>query len=321
MTEYPKISIVTPSFNQGQYIEQTILSVLNQNYPNLEYIIIDGGSSDNTVEIIKKYEAQLKYWVSEPDKGQSDAINKGLEHCAGEIFNWLNSDDYLEPGALEFIAKEYQKEPFTALCNCVNVIDGTVFSHIRNPSFLGADKEESIAKFNINQEGTWFSLNAVKKMIGVNESLHLLMDLELWFKLLCNFPFISFRKTDYIVSNFRRHENAKSTIGNQEQSNDGGFLGEQVNLFQLFVPNNSEIKYSFYFNCAPNSKIDSRFFQIEDKSKIKITQLYLYEKVKLYFYENQFSLAKKLIKLIDTNTLPQYKKDIQYLKRKLFFKF
>ena len=82
-------SIITPSYNQGQYIEQTIQSVLNQNYPNLEYIIIDGGSTDNTVEIIKKYEKHLKFWVSEKDKGQANAINKGLQYCTGEIFNWI----------------------------------------------------------------------------------------------------------------------------------------------------------------------------------------------------------------------------------------
>src|SRR5690606_31772171 len=103
-TDWPKISIVTPSYNQGQFIEETILSILNQNYPNLEYIIIDGGSTDNTVEIIKKYEDRITYWVSEKDNGQADAINKGLEQCTGEIFNWINSDDYLAKKSLYSIA-------------------------------------------------------------------------------------------------------------------------------------------------------------------------------------------------------------------------
>lgn len=94
---WPKISIVTPSFNQGQYIEETIRSILLQGYPNLEYIVIDGGSTDGAVDVIRKYEKWLTYWVSEPDKGQADAINKGLERCTGEIFNWINSDDILLP--------------------------------------------------------------------------------------------------------------------------------------------------------------------------------------------------------------------------------
>ena len=108
VSTYPKISIITPSYNQGQFLEQTIVSVLGQNYPNLEYVIIDGGSTDNSVEIIKKYEQHLAYWVSEKDKGQADAINKGLKFCTGEIFNWLNSDDYLENGALYKIAAAFE---------------------------------------------------------------------------------------------------------------------------------------------------------------------------------------------------------------------
>ena len=91
--QFPKITIITPSYNQGQFIEETILSVINQGYPNLEYIIMDGGSTDNTVEVIKKYSDHINYWVSEKDKGQSNAINKGLHRATGDIINWLNSDD------------------------------------------------------------------------------------------------------------------------------------------------------------------------------------------------------------------------------------
>lgn len=101
----PKIHIVTPSYNQGEFLEDTILSVLGQNYPNLEYLIIDGGSTDNSVEIIKKYEDKLAYWVSEKDNGQSEAINKGFKIATGEILGWINSDDMYMPNILNTVSK------------------------------------------------------------------------------------------------------------------------------------------------------------------------------------------------------------------------
>src|SRR5690554_6525455 len=103
-----KTSIITPAFNQGNFIEETIDSMLSLGYSYLEYIIVDGGSTDNSLEVIKKYEKHLHYCVSEPDRGQSHAINKGLKRATGDIINWINSDDYLEPGALKTIAEAFE---------------------------------------------------------------------------------------------------------------------------------------------------------------------------------------------------------------------
>jgi glycosyltransferase involved in cell wall biosynthesis len=106
---YPRISIVTPTFNRADYLEETILSVLNQNYPNLEYIIIDGGSTDHTIDIIKKYESSLAYWISEPDQGMYYAIQKGFEKSTGEILAWLNSDDKYHEGCLNVVANIFSE--------------------------------------------------------------------------------------------------------------------------------------------------------------------------------------------------------------------
>lgn len=108
---YPKISIVTPSYNQSEFLEECINSILEQKYPDIEYIIIDGGSTDNSVDIIKKYEKNLSYWCSEPDNGQSDAINKGFRRATGELVAWLNSDDFYLPDALLKAAKAYMDYP------------------------------------------------------------------------------------------------------------------------------------------------------------------------------------------------------------------
>ena len=111
MADLPKITIVTPSYNQGEFIEATIRSILDQNYPNLEYIIMDGGSTDESVEIIKKYETSLSYWESHPDKGQADAIYRGFERATGEILGWVNSDDLLLPGALVKVGNWFAMHP------------------------------------------------------------------------------------------------------------------------------------------------------------------------------------------------------------------
>src|ERR1700687_6032262 len=104
----PRISVVTPSFNQGQFLEETILSVLGQNYPDLEYLIIDGGSTDSSVEIISKYADRLAYWESEPDRGQAHAINKGFARATGQIMCWINSDDFFFPHVFQQLVPFFQ---------------------------------------------------------------------------------------------------------------------------------------------------------------------------------------------------------------------
>ena len=133
-TYYPSISIVTPSFNQGEFLEDTLKSVLAQAYPELEYIVVDGGSTDDSVDIIQRYAEQLDWWVSEADHGQSEAINKGFRQATGELIGWVNSDDLLMPGTLLKVAEAFENNPDAVLVyGDVDSIDadGQVFNTVR----------------------------------------------------------------------------------------------------------------------------------------------------------------------------------------------
>jgi glycosyltransferase involved in cell wall biosynthesis len=244
---WPKISIETPSFNQGQYIEQTILSVLSQNYPNLEYIIIDGGSTDNTVEIIKKYESWLTYWVSEPDRGQSHAINKGLDKCTGEIFNWLNSDDWYTPGALFEVANAFMNNSSAQFVSGhENHVELSGHENVHNGTFLKLSIEETIEFCELTQPSTFFKLNAIRSVNGVSEDLHYIMDGEMWVKLLLLYGQDNFIKIDKVLVNFRLHANSK-TVSNSVVDN---FLFERSSIvsdLQRFIKVPKEI-VSFYIS-------------------------------------------------------------------------
>lgn len=209
---FPKISIVTPSLNQGQYIEQTILSIIDQGYPNYEYIIIDGGSTDNTVSIIKKYADRITYWISDPDKGQSDAINKGLAKCTGEIFNWINSDDYLEPGALHAVAQAFVNNPQAIqVCGYTRLFeDGFDTTVLKHRCELFENTEKTIINQRINQQGTFYNLRAINQLGNINTSLHYVMDLELWLKFLCCYGQNRIIIIDDLLAHFRLHPNSKT---------------------------------------------------------------------------------------------------------------
>jgi glycosyltransferase involved in cell wall biosynthesis len=205
-----KISIITPSFNQGQFIEQTIDSVLSQNYNNLEYIIIDGGSKDNSVEIIKKYQKYLHYWVSEKDNGQSDAINKGLKLATGDIFNWLNSDDYYEPSTFKKINEYFTPDDVLVVSGRNNILKDNLIVRISSGLYLYNSLEKTIGNAKIDQPGTFFRKDAIDKMGLLNPSLHFIMDREWWIRYLLLFGLNGIKKVDDVFVNFRIHDNSKT---------------------------------------------------------------------------------------------------------------
>ncbi len=209
----PKISIITPSFNQGQFIEETIRSVLLQDYPNLEYIIIDGGSRDETVAIVKKYEKWIHYWVSETDEGQSDAINKGLAQATGDVFNWLNSDDLLAPNVLWEIAAHFSKDKHT------NVLMGklqVIRQQILLPEKYGMHCLEDVeATMNFGrlmaQPSLFFRLEKLKILRGVDKRFHYCMDLDLWYRYLLAYGLSAVKSTEQVLAYYRVHDATKSS--------------------------------------------------------------------------------------------------------------
>lgn len=203
--EYPKISIITPSYNQGRYLEETILSVLNQNYPNLEYIIIDGGSTDNTREIIKKYASHLSYWVSEKDSGQSEALNKGFHRATGDIVGWLNSDDLYCKNTLHDIAEQFVQHPEAGIIygDVINFLENGKETRIHNQF----DLLDFFSRVSIHQPGVFWRKSLLTEKNPWDESLYYCMDYDLWMKLFLNSESL---RIDKVLARFREHNDSKT---------------------------------------------------------------------------------------------------------------
>lgn len=180
---WPKVSVITPSYNQGFFIEETIRSILLQGYPNLEYIIIDGGSTDESIKIIHKYETWITHWESEPDNGQSDAINKGFKMASGEIIAWLNSDDLYCSGSLSIAAQSFSKTPYaTAVYGDMDIIDENS-NKISHKKYRKFSLKELYNLNVIGQPATFIRYDALKQIGFLNNSLHFTMDYDLWLRL------------------------------------------------------------------------------------------------------------------------------------------
>ena len=179
---FPLVTVVTPSFNQAEYLEQTIYSVLSQDYPNLEYMVVDGGSTDGSVEIIEKYADRLAWWVSEKDKGQADAINKGLSRANGEIVAWLNSDDLYLPGTVRRAVKTLQRHPDAGLVYGKLLSINARGEHVNTITYKQYALEDLLSFFIIGQP-TVFMRNALLKQVGLlDESYNYLLDHQLWLR-------------------------------------------------------------------------------------------------------------------------------------------
>jgi glycosyltransferase involved in cell wall biosynthesis len=204
----PRFSIVTVCYNHARYLESCIQSVLAQNYPNLEYIIIDGGSTDGSVEIIRKYAARLAYWVSEPDKGQTDALLKGFRRATGELEGWLNSDDMLSPGALHEVANFFEHHP------AAQVVTGDVELMRADGSMWRVQRQLPFMRFlwlndhnYIGQSSTFWRRELYERVGGLDASFNLAMDGDLFGRFA---DVTRLYKVSHIWSRFRVYDQQKT---------------------------------------------------------------------------------------------------------------
>jgi glycosyltransferase involved in cell wall biosynthesis len=206
MKAYPKISIVTPSFNQALFLEGTIKSVLDQGYPDLEYIIIDGGSTDDSVNIIKKFQAGISYWVSEKDSGQTEAINKGLKRVSGDIWAYICSDDTYTPNAFAMCVRAFEDSEVDVVygdCNFINEDD--IVTRIKKP---GPFSRKKLLRGNYLYQPSVFMRKWILDDVGpFTPSLQYAMDYEYWLRLSDR---VKFRYVSYPFSNYRLHTASKS---------------------------------------------------------------------------------------------------------------
>jgi glycosyltransferase involved in cell wall biosynthesis len=234
---YPKISIITPNYNGDQFLEETIKSVLNQNYPNLEYIIIDGGSTDNSINIIRKYEDKLAYWLCENDKGIYHAIQKGFERSSGEIMAWINSDDMYHNKALFTIA-----EIFTSFKK-VNWIVGATTSFDETGRTISCSQSRLFTKFDFyNSDFKWIQQESVfwrrslwdKVGSRLNLTLEYAGDFELWLRF---FEYEKLYVTHALIGGFRLRQSNQISLDHID-----GYLMEVENLISSLELSDQDLK-------------------------------------------------------------------------------
>jgi glycosyltransferase involved in cell wall biosynthesis len=210
----PLVSIITPSYNQAQFLERTIQSVLGQDYPYIEYIIVDGGSTDGSLEIIQKHQTRLAWWVSEPDKGQTDAINKGFNRARGDILAWLNSDDTYNPGAVGAAVKYLIDHPETAMvyaeCNFIDENDRVIGKFNAAQTDLRRLREGYV---HIPQQTMFFRAKYWKELGPLDPSFYFAMDYDLWIRIAAHAPIKYLPGKTW--ANFRIHTTSKTNVADE----------------------------------------------------------------------------------------------------------
>lgn len=281
--DIPLISIVMVVFNGEKFIKESIESVLNQTYKKIEFIIIDGGSKDNTVNIIKQYSNKINYWISEKDNGQSDAFIKGFERCSGEWLTWLNADDLLLPNAIQELVNFSQKFP-NVDCFTGNIIwsdaDGKVIKCRKGERWCNYLPNNGV--LNVYGPTTFFKHSLYKSVIGLNRDLHYQMDTDLWWQF-HQVGAMFMRLNEYIWV-LRVHENAKTTA----QYFDSSDSSDPNHISRINMRKEKEYIHTLYnINISKKGKLILCLLRL---SSIK----YVYSIIQSYLYKGR--MYKKLFK-------------------------
>ncbi len=234
-----KVSIITPSYNQAEFLEATILSVLNQDYHNIEYIVMDGGSTDGSMDILQRYADRLAYWQSSPDKGQTDAINQGFSRATGDIYAWINSDDTYEPGAVSKAVERLNQHPHADLvygkANFINAAGNVIGSF---PAAQTDFRRLMRGYVHIPQQAAFFRASAWKAVAPLDENFFFAMDYDLWVRLARRGQLLFVPDT---WANFRLHHDAKSIAA------DDRCWPEMLAVYQRLGGSKFSIIYAKYY--------------------------------------------------------------------------
>ncbi len=300
-----KITIITPSLNQGKYLESTICSVLDQNYPNLEYFVIDGGSTDSSVEIIKKYQDKIDYWVSEKDSGQSNAINKGLKKATGKIITWVNSDDMLHPGILSKIPSYFNQTDVGLIFGKTISFGDNTYDKISSYDLKDLNAK-LLGRVTFPQPASFFRAEILEQHGLLDESLHYGMDYDLFVRIALNFKI---KPIEEIVSLNRYHPESKSIASTFKFASDWAKVFSKIlrsfDFTEEIIADMRELK--LYYEGSDFYKVGFKF----DKKELQRAYLYfLQEQAQLYYSSYQMKEAKLIvirIQVLDYEFYSQYK--------------